>query len=569
MIVKVIPPKIKQEPCADSGQKKKALRVAAYCRVSTDLDEQESSYEAQVSHYAALIRKTPGWRLAGIYADEGISGTSILKREDFRRLITDCEEKKIDLVITKSISRFARNTLDCLKYIRRLKELGIPVIFEKENINTLDARGELLITIMASIAQQESQSISQNVRMGIQYRFQQGKPMLNHSRFLGYTKKRGGPLCIVPAEAIVVRQIFRDFLEGMTVGEIIEKLEAARVPSPAGKRKWYHSTVLSMLRNEKYMGDLLLQKSYTTDFLTGARKRNQGNLPQYYVENDHEPIIPREVFLRVQAELRSRSLKKAATGKRANPAMHLSLMGKLRCGLCGAGYRRCSPEPGSRGSVVWRCRSRIRRDADCSGPAVKETALKELVVLSFRRLPECRHVLEQRLGQLSGELLPELTRRLESTDAQNSDALLQEKAGLSLEEVQVQSLLRLIEAMQETGASKGLPKIQNSSPTDIQKTNLQDVQRSSPQDSASPACRELPDFFRRTDRLDVAGPITDFRDDLVTRFLEKLLVYPDRLEIRFKAGIALEIPAQDGDWAEDAACWLLPNRQILRINSLN
>jgi len=311
VIVKVIPPKIKQEPRADSGQKKKALRVAAYCRVSTDLDEQESSYEAQVSHYAALIRKTPGWRLAGIYADEGISGTSILKREDFRRLITDCEEKKIDLVITKSISRFARNTLDCLKYIRRLKELGIPVIFEKENINTLDARGELLITIMASIAQQESQSISQNVRMGIQYRFQQGKPMLNHSRFLGYTKKRGGPLCIVPAEAIVVRQIFRDFLEGMTVGEIIEKLEGARVPSPAGKRKWYHSTVLSMLRNEKYMGDLLLQKSYTTDFLTGARKRNQGNLPQYYVENDHEPIIPREVFLRVQAELRSRSLKKS------------------------------------------------------------------------------------------------------------------------------------------------------------------------------------------------------------------------------------------------------------------
>ena len=216
MRVKVIPAQQNTEG-SGSGKDKK-LRVAAYCRVSTELEEQESSYEAQVSHYTELISAKKDWILAGIYADEGNSGTSTSGREDFLRLISDCEAHRIDMVITKSISRFARNTLDCLQYIRKLRALEIPVLFEKENINTMGMGGELLVTIMASLAQQESQSISQNVRMGIQYNFQKGKPMLNHKQFLGYTKERGGELKIVPEEADIVRQIFRDFLEGMSLG---------------------------------------------------------------------------------------------------------------------------------------------------------------------------------------------------------------------------------------------------------------------------------------------------------------------------------------------------------------
>ena len=195
-------------------------RVAAYCRVSTDSDEQATSYEAQVEHYTKFISDNPKWELAGIYADDGISGTNTKKRDDFNRMIDDCMAGKIDMVVTKSISRFARNTLDCLKYIRQLKDKEIPVFFEKESINTMDAKGEVLLTIMASLAQQESQSMSQNIRLGIQYRFQQGKMQLNFSKFLGYTRDEDGRCVIVPEEAAVVKRIFREYLEGASLVEI-------------------------------------------------------------------------------------------------------------------------------------------------------------------------------------------------------------------------------------------------------------------------------------------------------------------------------------------------------------
>ena len=196
------------------------LRVAAYCRVSTDSDEQATSYEAQVEHYTDYIRKNPEWEFAGIFADDGISGTNTKKREEFNRMIDEAMAGKIDMIVTKSISRFARNTLDCLKYIRQLKEKNIPVYFEKENINTMDAKGEVLLTIMASLAQQESQSLSQNVKLGFQYRYQQGQITVNHNRFLGYTKDEKGQLIIEPDEAEVVKRIFREYLEGASLQQI-------------------------------------------------------------------------------------------------------------------------------------------------------------------------------------------------------------------------------------------------------------------------------------------------------------------------------------------------------------
>ena len=201
---------------------------------------------------------------------------------------------KIDMIITKSISRFARNTLDCLKYIRELKEKNIPVFFEKENINTMDSKGEVLLTIMASLAQQESQSLSQNIKLGLQYRYQNGEVQVNHNRFLGYTKDEEGHLIIEPAEAEVVKRIYREYLEGGSLLQIARGLEADGILTAAGKAKWRPETLKKILQNEKYIGDALLQKTYTVDFLSKKRVKNNGIVPQYYVENSHEPIIPRE-----------------------------------------------------------------------------------------------------------------------------------------------------------------------------------------------------------------------------------------------------------------------------------
>ena len=252
------------------------LRVAAYCRVSTDSDEQALSYEAQIAHYTEYISKNPDWVLAEIFADDGISGTNTVKRTEFNRMIDECMAGKIDMVITKSISRFARNTIDCLNYIRKLKEKNIPVVFEKENINTMDASGEVLLTIMASLAQQESQSLSQNVRLGLQFRYQNGKVNVNTKRFLGYTKGSDGNLVIDPEEAEVVKRIYREYLEGRSIGQICKGLERDGILTGAGGTRWHSSTVTKILRNEKYIGDALLQKTYTVDYLSKKRVKNNG-----------------------------------------------------------------------------------------------------------------------------------------------------------------------------------------------------------------------------------------------------------------------------------------------------
>lgn len=224
--VMVIPAKRQVGNTARQQDAKPKLRVAAYCRVSTDSDEQATSYEAQVEHYTEFIQKNPEWEFAGIYADDGISGTNTKNRDEFNRMIEDCEAGIIDMIITKSISRFARNTLDCLRYIRQLKDNNIPVFFEKEAINTMDAKGEVLITIMASLTQQESQSLSQNVNLGLQFRYQNGQVQVNHNHFLGYTKDDEGNLIIDPKQTEVIKRIYREYLEGYSMDKIAKGLEA-------------------------------------------------------------------------------------------------------------------------------------------------------------------------------------------------------------------------------------------------------------------------------------------------------------------------------------------------------
>lgn len=370
-------------------EEKPKLRVAAYCRVSTDTDEQATSYEAQVEHYTEYIMKNTEWEFAGIYADDGISGTNTKKREEFNRMITDCMDGKVDMIITKSISRFARNTLDCLQYIRKLKDKGIPVFFEKENINTMDAKGELLLTIMASLAQQESQSLSQNVKLGIQFRYQAGKVQVNHNRFLGYTKDKNGNLVIEESEAMVIKRIFREYLEGSSLQEICDGLMQSGILTGAGKERWIPSTVHKILTNEKYIGDALLQKTVTTDFLEKKRVANNGISPQYYVEDNHEPIIPRDIYMRVQEEMIRRANLRSGDEhqKKRIYSSKYALSSICVCEKCGDIYRRVAWNNRGKHSTVWRCCTRMDSGLNvCDAPTINETVLQKAVMTAINEV---------------------------------------------------------------------------------------------------------------------------------------------------------------------------------------
>lgn len=442
-----------------SRQPFEQLRVAAYCRVSTDYDEQDSSYETQVAHYKELIQKEPTWEFAGIYADDGISGTNTKKREQFNQMIAACKAGKIDLIVTKSISRFARNTIDCLKYIRDLKAINVAIFFEKENINTMDAKGEVLITIMASLAQQESESLSQNVKMGIQYRYQQGKVFVNHNHFLGYTKDAQGNLVIEPAEAQVIKRIFYSYLDGMTMKQIADSLKGDGVLTGGKTTNWQSSGVARILKNEKYMGDALLQKTYTVDFLNKKRVKNQGIMPQYYVEDDHPAIIPKSVFMQVQ-----QIIKRRRNGITTKNGKHRRINGKycfsqkVFCGKCGDILQRnmwYRPEK----VAVWRCASRVRRSKTgrrCMIRNVKEPLLKEATVDAFNQLIESHDLASKQIKanimkvikSSKGPTLDQLDKQLEEVQMkliqaankhQDCDALTQQIMDLRKQKEIVQS----------------------------------------------------------------------------------------------------------------------------------
>ena len=344
---------------------KRQLRVAAYCRVSTDDEEQLTSYEAQKNYYTDKIMTNKEWTMAGIFADEGITGTSARKRPEFLRMIRQCKQGKIDIVLTKSISRFARNTVDCLNYVRALKELGIAVIFEKENMNTLEIDSEILITMLGAFAQSESESISANVRWGIRQTMKEGKATIQYKYLYGYRKGDDGKPEIIPDQAEVVRKIYDLFLSGTPVRGIQEYLNANSVPNINGESKWARSAIDSILTNEKYCGDVLLQKTYIDDCINKKVKKNTGQLPMYLVQNHHEGIISRETFDAAQAELARRSAGKSPSKKnaptgRSRYSSKYALSDRLYCGECGTRYQRCTwrNRDGSK-RIVWRCVSRV------------------------------------------------------------------------------------------------------------------------------------------------------------------------------------------------------------------
>lgn len=328
---------------------KKRKKVAAYCRISMETERMSHSLSAQVSYYSALIQKNPEWEYAGVYADNSVSGTSAKWREEFQRLLADCEAGKIDIVLTKSISRFARNTVDLLETVRHLKSLGIEVRFEKERINSLSGDGELMLTILASFAQEESRSISENVKWGTRKRFQQGIPN-GQFRIYGYRWK-DDQLVIEPSEAAVVRRIFQNFLDGKSRIDTAKELNAEGIPTMKGCR-WADSNVKSIITNITYTGNLLFQKEYVVDPISKKSKKNRGELPQYWVADTHEPIIERETFDYVQKEM----ARRRELGFLANKALKLSCFsGKIKCGICGRSYIRSSRK--KHNYVIWCCTS--------------------------------------------------------------------------------------------------------------------------------------------------------------------------------------------------------------------
>ncbi len=361
--------------------------MAAYCRVSSDHEDQLHSFEAQVDYYTKYITEHEEYEMAGIYADEAISGTSVKKRKEFQRMISDCRDGRIDIVITKSISRFARNTQDCLKYMRELKDMGIPIIFEKEHINSMEAGGELLFTILSSLAQDEARNISENSKWGIRSKFKKGELHLNTAKFLGYDKNEDGKLVINEDQAKTVRRIYREFLEGRNPQEIARTLEDEGVPGYAGQTKWYPGTIVGMLKNEKHKGDALLQKTYTTDFLTKKQVKNHGEIQQVYIEDNHEGIVDRdtweavqEEFARREAFIHAHGTKMYARGFEPNP-----FTCRIFCGECGKAYARQAWT--SKGIVQWQCTNhRARGVLTCRNAFVDEGDLKKGFVSAYNRL---------------------------------------------------------------------------------------------------------------------------------------------------------------------------------------
>lgn len=366
----------------------KKLRVAAYCRVSTAQEEQELSFESQVAYYTNLIENDPEWELVEIFADHGISGIKDTTRPGFMKMIDACKKNKVDVILTKSMSRFARNTLDCLKYIRLLKSLDVTIEFEKEGLNTGELSSEIYLTWFSAFAQAESESLSQNVTMGKRRLYKEGHFTFQYKHFLGYRKGPDGQPEIDPEQAETVKRIFYGFLAGKTPQQLKLELEQEGILSPTGKAEWSKATIQNMLRNEKYAGDVLLQKTYTADFLTKKIKKNQGEIAQYYITDHHPAIIPRDVFQEVQLELARRSSKRKVSQKKTKTQQgkytsKFALSERLVCGECGAMYRRTMwvKRDGTKENV-WRCINRLEfgRKNCKDSPSLKEPALQRAIL---------------------------------------------------------------------------------------------------------------------------------------------------------------------------------------------
>lgn len=363
------------------------LKVAAYARVSTDEAEQLNSYKTQCDYYTSYIQGKPEWEFVGLYADEVITGTSAKRRKEFQRLIRDAMDGKIDLILVKSISRFARNTVDSLQTVRRLRDKGVRIFFEKENIDSLDAKCDMILSIYSSLAEEESRSISTNIRWAHQKKVERGEVVLNFNNIYGYQQDEDKNVTIKIQEAEIVREIYHKYLIGYSIRRIIRELKENEIKSPLGSSKWSSSTIKGILENEKYIGDVILQKTYKRDFLTQRRVRNTGQAPQKYVENNHPAIVDKLTWNAVQAEIERRNSLRSteATGK-GRYDMRYAFSGVIECGECNSNFRRHNYTNGNKIERTWACKEHLKGNKYCTQEILKEELLEELFVNTLNRL---------------------------------------------------------------------------------------------------------------------------------------------------------------------------------------
>ena len=501
-------------------------RVAGYARVSTDKDEQLTSYEAQLDYYSNYIRGHDDWEFVGMYSDEGITGTSTKRRDGFNKMVSDAKMGKIDLIITKSVSRFARNTVDSLTTIRELKERGVGILFEKENIDTMDSKGELLITIMSSLAQEESRSISENTTWGQRKRFADGKGSVGYSNFLGYDKD----FKVNKEQAEVVKEIYRLFLGGLTYHAIAVQLTERGIKTPSGKDIWGQRSVESILTNEKYKGDALLQKSYTADFLTKKMVPNEGELPQYYVENHHEGIIDREVWDIVQMEVKRRK----EMGPKYSGISIFST--RIKCGECGCWYgSKVWHSTDKYRRTIWQCNGKYKKRIKCSSPALTEEQIKEVFLDALARLADDKNEvigaleetrqtyfetesLESRIEEILQER-ETVVARIKAENDDNAHAVRDQEK----KRVRIDRLLKRIEKLDEEHAA---------------------IEEQIQQRAAADAETQI--FIKTLQSID--GTVTEFDDVLWTALLDSITIYsPEDIRVSFKGGREVVVGIRKGN----------------------
>jgi len=531
-IVTVIEPK---RSMSVDKEKYRQKRVAAYCRVSTDSEEQLVSYANQKKVYTEMIGSRKDWCFAGLFADEGKSGTRADKRPEFNKMINACLAGKIDYIITKSVSRFARNTVDCLDYVRMLKSKGIGVYFEEQQIDTLKTDSELYLVIYAGFAQSESESISKNIIWTVRNKFEEGIPVFMYKRFLGYRKGANGEPEIVPSEAAIVERIFNLYLAGETVDSISKMMQAEHYQIPGKNISFSKGMIMSMLANERYCGDAILQKSVTVDCIEKKRKKNTGEAPMYYVQNSHPAIIDRVTFNKVQEELARRRAKTPASTKTTITSTgkysRYALTDVLICGECGTRYRRVTWSRNGVKRIVWRCISRLDYGKKyCKdSPTIFEDKLKEAIVRAVNKFNDqdnatYKALMRATIGEALGlnsdpEEVDLLERKIEALNNKML-ALVNESVisgeGIEAHESEFMSLSQEVELLKQRIAA-----MQESAATDSgEQERLEQIQAI---------------IAEREDNR------TEYDDSIVRQMIECIKVYPGgKLEIIFGGGYLVE-----------------------------
>ena len=516
----------------EKAVEKKKLNVAAYARVSTDKDEQEDSFARQVEYYTGFIKGNNTWNFVGIYADPGITGTKADARPDFMRMINDCREGKIDRILVKSLSRFARNTIDALMYIRELREKNIGITFESENIDTLTPGGEVLLTILAAMAEQESRTISKNVKWSYQKKFESGIVSLNTGLLWGYNKvgvdeDGGGIYEINEEEAEIVRRIYREYIGGLTPRQIAANLERDEIKTKLGKTKWRYSVIQSILTNEKYTGNAILGKTFKMDVTSAKRCKNEGQAPQYYVESTHPAIIDMETFERVQNEMKYRSSGDEDTVGQQKYSSRYAFSGMLVCGKCGSRYRRHSRKMGSGKMVAsWACANKIVNGADaCHSRHIREDILIKTYVAAMKKM--------------SGDYNKVIATLQESADVLSKEYPIEKLKEISDKIIEIQTAVMKLHRKKQQGKidsdayNRKIEELQQ----ELQENESKQLQLQQVTTKVSHIKDWMKEFGKHMETTQMDGK---YDRAVIKKLVNKIKMYDDRIVVEFNYGIKVE-----------------------------